>query len=150
MNENSYPYDQSQASRYTFVSIGKKRIIKQVVFAHTGIQNIVNVGFGDLMSDGSIYDKANSNNGDIIKVLTTIVHILKDFTTKFPDVEIFFSGSTPERTKLYTRILRSYYSSFSKEFNINALIRKGDHYTKVPFDPTIDPKFQGFIIKRIH
>jgi hypothetical protein len=151
MKDNSYyPYDQSQASRYTFVSIGKKRIIKQVVFTHTGIQNVINIGFGDLLPDGSIYDKANSNNGDIVKVLTTIIHILIDFTSKYPHMEIFFSGSTSERTKLYTRILKSYYASFSKEFIINGLIKKSGGYIKIPFDPKADLKFQGFIVKRIY
>jgi len=71
--------------------------------------NIVNMGFGDVLPDGSIDDKANSNNGDIVKVLGTIVQIMIDFTNKFPDLEIFFTGSTPERSKLYFRIIRTHY-----------------------------------------
>jgi hypothetical protein len=150
MNDNSYPYDQNQSSRYTFTSIGKKRILKQVVFTHTGIRNIVNMGFGDVLPDGSVDDKANSNNGDIVRVLATTVQVLIDFTSKFPDLEIFFAGSTQERTKLYTRILRTYHVSFSKEFIINALIKEGETYSQLPFEPKADLKFVGFLIKRIH
>jgi len=150
MKDNTYPYDHAQASRYTFTSIGKKRIAKEVVFTHTGIRNIVNMGFGDLLPDGSIDDKANSNNGDIVRVLATIVQILIDFTSKFPNTEIFFSGSTQERTKLYTRILRTYYASFNKEFTINVLIKERDGYSELPFEPKADLKFLGFLIKRIH
>ena len=150
MKDSTYPYDHVQASRYTFTSIGKKRIAKEVVFTHTGIRNIVNMGFGDLLPDGSIDDKANSNNGDIVRVLATIVQILIDFTSKFPNTEIFFSGSTQERTKLYTRILRTYYASFNKEFTINVLIKERDGYSELPFEPKADLKFLGFLIKRIH
>jgi hypothetical protein len=64
MKDKSYPYDQTQGSRYTFTSVGKKRIVKQVIFTPTGIRNIINMGFGDIMPDGSIDDTANSNNGD--------------------------------------------------------------------------------------
>ncbi|HTI07638.1 MAG TPA: hypothetical protein VL832_03745 [Puia sp.] len=151
MKDNPYyPYDRTQASRYTFTSIGKKRINKEVVFTHTGIRDIVNMGFGDILPDGSIDDKANSNNGDIVRVLSTIVHILIDFTSRFPNKEIFFSGSTQERTKLYARILRTYYASFRKQFIINVLIKEGETYTELPFEPKADLKFHGFIIKRIY
>ena len=70
-NNPFYPYDHPYSSQYTFISIGKKRILKAVDFSHTGIRNIVNLGFGDLLDDGTIDYKANSNNGDIVKVLST-------------------------------------------------------------------------------
>jgi hypothetical protein len=149
VKDNTYPYDQTQASRYTFTSIGKKRIDKEVVFTHTGIRNIVNMGFGDVLPDGSIDDKANSNNGDIVRVLATMVQVLIDFTSKFPDTEIFFSGSTQERTKLYTRIVRTYYASLNKQFIINVLIKDGAGYAELPFEPKADLKFLGFLVKRI-
>lgn len=100
------------------------------------------------MPDGSIDDKANSNNGDIVRVLATVVEILKDFTSKYPHSEVFFSGSTQERTRLYTRILRTYYYDFSKQFNIRGVILEDDHYTLLSFEPKADLKFEGFIIQR--
>jgi hypothetical protein len=54
MQLNSYPFV-TQGGLYTFTSIGKKRIVKQVRFKPTGIRNIFNLGFGDLMPDGSFY-----------------------------------------------------------------------------------------------
>lgn len=102
------------------------------------------------MPDGSIDDKANSNNGDIVRVLATTVQILIDFTSKFPDTDIFFTGSTQERTRLYTRILRTYYAAFNKEFIINVLIREDEGFTELPFEPKADIRFHGFLIKRIH
>ena len=107
------------------------------------------MGFGDLLPNGSIDDKANSNNGDIVRVLATMVQILIDFTSKFPDTEVFFSGSTQERTKLYTRILRTYYVSFNKQFTINVLIEDGAGYAELPFEAKADLKLLGFLVKRI-
>ena len=149
VKDNTYPYDQTQASRYTFTSIGKKRIVKEVVFTHTGTRNIFNIGFGDVLPDGSLDDRANSNNGDIVRVLGTMFQILIDFTSKFPDTEIFFSGRTQERTKLYTRILRTYYTSFNKQFFINVLIEDGADYAELPFEPKADLNCLGFLVKRI-
>jgi hypothetical protein len=36
--------------------------------------NLYNLGFGDLLPDGKIDDKVTSNNGDIIKVLSTVIY----------------------------------------------------------------------------
>ena len=148
MKDNTYPFNRELASRYTFTSIGKKKISKEVVFTHTGIRNIVNMGFGDVLPDGSIDDKADSNNGDIVRVLATIVQILIDFTVKFPDAEIFFAGSTLDRTRLYARILKNYYPLFSKDFIINGIIREGDQLSELPFEPKANVRFVGFLIRK--
>lgn len=150
MQNKTYPFVPLQGSRYTFTSIGKKRIVKQVIFTPTGNRGIFNLGFGDIMPDGSIDDKANSNNGDIVSVLATVVEILKDFTSKHPLAEVFFTGSTQERTRLYTRILKTYYGNFSKQFKVTGLIPERDHYILLPFEPKADLRFLGFIIQRIH
>jgi len=57
-----------------------------------------------LTPDGSIDDTVKSNNGDILKVLATVVQIARIFISQFPNAEIFFIGSTDERTRLYARI----------------------------------------------
>lgn len=130
-----YPYEQIQSTRYTFFSIGKMRIEKIVDFILYGIQNIVNLGFGDLRSDGTIDDLVTSNNGDIVKVLATIVEILKDYTSQHPDALVFFKGSTEERNKLYYRILKTYHTQFKTEFNLYGLVGKGGKYNPIIFDP---------------
>ena len=75
MGQQPYPYTRKISFRYTFVSKGKMRIEKSVVFAPTPVKNIFNLGFGDLLNDGTIDDTANSNNGDLIKVLATVIQI---------------------------------------------------------------------------
>ena len=148
MTRVSYPYEQTDSWRYIFVSVGNRKIEKVVDFV-TIEGNMVNLGFGDLLPDGSINDKANSNNGDIIKVLATIIEILKDFTIQYPFVQIVFRGSTPERTKLYGRILRTYYPIFMKEFEIAAVLLIDGRVKVLPYDPKAQENYLAFLIKRI-
>jgi hypothetical protein len=84
-----YSYKHPSARRYVFISVGKKRIEKVVDFVPLKAKNIMNFGFGDLMDDGSINYKANSNNGDILKVLATVVDIMRHFTSRHPEIIIF-------------------------------------------------------------
>ena len=148
MTHISYPYEKIESWRYIFVSVGKRKIEKVVDFvAIEG--NLVNLGFGDLLPDGSIDDKANSNNGDIIKVLATIIDILKDFTMEYPFVQIVFRGSTPERTKLYGRILQTYYPIFMREFEIAAFLLVDGRVKVLPYDPKAQQNYLAFLIKRI-
>ncbi len=76
-------------------------------FTPLALKKIYNLGFEDLLASGKIDDKANSNNGDIIKVLSTVILIIKDFTEENPEAKIAFSGSPKERTALYQRILKA-------------------------------------------
>jgi hypothetical protein len=144
----SYPYEQVFTSRYLFTSIGKRNIEKVVEFTPTGIRNIMNLGFGDLLPDGSIDDTVHSNNGDIIKVLSTVVSIVADYTSHFPSIEILFMGSTDGRTRLYARILRTYYGTFNKQFIIQGIVRDGDTYEEKPFTPDITEIPTAFLIRK--
>lgn len=106
------------------------------------------MGFGDLMADGSVNDSSNSNNGDIVKVMATVVAIANDFITLNPSATIAFTGSTAERTSLYHRILKTYFEIFSKEFLITALNEKSGILTEVLLDPKTKDPYVTFFIKR--
>lgn len=49
----------------------------------------MNLGFGDLSSNDSVSDTVNPNNGDIEKILATVIAIIKEFTAEYPQVLIF-------------------------------------------------------------
>ena len=149
MKEEAYPYDQTKVNNYFFISVGKRRIVKHVAFTPIGVGNLVNMGFGDMLPGGAVNDKTNSNNGDMVRVLATMVQILLDFTARSPDTEVFFIGSTDERTKLYSRIIRTYYRTFSKNFRINVLVAEGINLIEIPFESGANMEFFGFLIKRI-
>jgi hypothetical protein len=148
MTQIAYAYENPAVTRYTFISTGKKRIQKVVEFSDVGMKNTFNLGFGDLLPDGTIDDLANSNNGDIVKILATVVSIVKDFTVNNPGAYIAFAGSTEERLRLYARILKSYYSVFNKDFTLSGLVKAGERYKVIPFDSARADEYEVFIIKR--
>lgn len=150
MKHNTYSYLRSTPTRYFFISIGKRRIVKVVDFIPTARKNIVNMGFGDLQPDGSINDSISSNNGDLIKVLSTVIDIFRDFTIKNPDIEIFFIGSTAERTRLYGRILKTHYEEFRKNYIISIIAKSRNGFERIDFDPNVSIEYLGFLIKRIN
>jgi hypothetical protein len=148
MNKEPYLYNKEFSTRYRFFSIGKKPVEKIVEFTPLAIENIFNLGFGDLLPDGSIDDKANSNNGDIIKVLSTIIYIIKDFTEENPELKIVFRGSTKERTALYQRIIKTHLDTFRKEFLITALEGPANSPKETPFDTEYTESYLAFFVKR--
>jgi hypothetical protein len=148
MSHIPYPFEQIHATRYRFFSLGRNKIEKIVDFVPLKPKDLVNLGFGDLLPDGSIDDKIASNNGDIRRVLATVVMILKHFTAQRPDAIIYFSGSTPERTRLYTRILKIYYAEFTKEFTIYGVVGTRQDHQRSLFDPRAQLNYFGFLIKR--
>ena len=149
MNHPPYLFTRVHSEWYTFTSQGKQRIEKGVSFTATDIAGLYNIGFGDVLTDGGIDDMATSNNGDIVKVMATVVQILRAFTAEFPAVKVIFVGSTEERTRLYRRILRTYYNNFSEEFIITGSILQGNAYVEIPFDPAATIEYHAFFIKRI-
>lgn len=148
MSKTPYLYNKEGITRYRFVSKRRMNIEKFVEFSPLAIPGFYNLGFGDVTANGSISDQSVSNNGDIIQVLSTVIHIIKDFTLEKPDVRISFMGSTVLRTAVYQQILKSYYPEFKKDFLITT-IREFDHQLEeVPFDPSYSGKYKAFIIQR--
>ena len=148
MNKTPYLYNREVSTRYRFLSTGRRPVEKIVQFTPLDLKNIYNLGFGDLLADGEIDDKANSNNGDIIKVLSTVINIIKDFTEENPESKIAFRGSTKERTALYQRILKTYLDTFRKEFLITALEGPANSPRETAFDPGYKEPYLAFFVKR--
>jgi len=151
MGTPPYKYQKQNQVSYSFVSKGRQgEITKIVQFSPTTIKGIFNLAFGDLLPDGNIDDKANSNNGDMIKVLGTVIEIVKEFTSVNFNLKIIFAGSTTERTKLYYRILKNYRQLFEKDFLLYALIKTGDRkYEEIPFKELNEKStYIAFFIKR--
>lgn len=149
MNLSSYPFSLTAATRYIFISEGKQNIEKAVEFTQLKISTTYNIAFGDTLPDGSIDDMANSNNDDIVKVLATVVKIMEDFLDRFPESTVFFAGSTQERTMLYRRIIKTYYSLFKEKFEIDGVIISEEELRQVAFEPTKNINYNAFLIGRI-
>lgn len=151
MGTPAYKYEKGNLKSYSFTSKGCKGAIAKIVeFTPTSQKGIFNLAFGDLLLDGSIDDESNSNNGDMIKVLSTVIEIVKDFTKDSTGLKIVFAGSTIQRTRLYHRILKNYRQLFEKEFVLTVLVEVGNKkYLELPFSELEEKsRYIGFFKKR--
>ena len=149
MNNPPYEYNKVHAYRYIFESTGKRTITKVVEFSSTEMIHVYNLAFGDLLPNDEIDDTVISNNGDIIKIFATVIDILQDFTWCNPSFIILFMGSTPLRTLLYKRILKTYYQSIRTQFSILGVIATELGPIEVPFDMNSTDSYFAFLVKRI-
>lgn len=130
-------------SVFDFVSTGKRGAIpKRILFTETEWGNVYNLAFGDVGDDGEIDDHSNSGNGDRNNVLATVAKVVRDYTQRYPDRWLLFSGSTPGRTRLYRMAIGLHFEELSKQFEIYADV--GGNI--VPF--TRDLEIEYFLVKR--
>lgn len=108
---------------YEFISEGPKgRIRKIVEYTPTTIENVYNLAFGDYDDTiGGINDKIITNNGDSQKILATVASTVYAFTGKYSEAEIYATGSTAARTRLYRMGLTHNLIEISKDFFVFGL-----------------------------
>ncbi|MCU0470045.1 MAG: hypothetical protein MUF58_15730 [Arcicella sp.] len=103
MEKPSYAFQISENHEYYFFeSIGKTNIQKIVVFQPSEVNpDIVELAFGNLKTDLSIDVFAVDDNEDMPIVISTVITTIFDYLEYYPEKTIYFSGSTPSRTRLY-------------------------------------------------
>jgi hypothetical protein len=101
---------------YFFESNGEKAVNKAIVFMPiSNSSKMVELVFGDIKNDNSIDFYSASENNDLIDIISTVIESLKIYLTKFPDMTVYFRGSTPSRTRLYR-------AAIAKNLDTNELI----------------------------
>lgn len=79
-------YSDTRKIQYLFESKGEKSIIKAIEYTPVAKRDgkvIYNLGFGDYNEeDGNILDDANSNNGDMRRVFSTVLNTIPKFSKK--------------------------------------------------------------------
>jgi hypothetical protein len=145
MNQPTYNVVYSQSEKqYTFKSIGKHGNILKVVKFIEFQYNVYNLGFGDFdPSKKQVDDTIVTNNGDMTKVLATIVSIIAEFLSANPVAHVFFEGSTKSRTRLYQIAINRYYDEFSQTFEIFGL--DGDKFETFKKNKS----YESFLIRKM-
>jgi len=135
------------ALEFKFISDGPKgRIQKIVQFNETDNQDIYNLSFGDMMPDGMVNDCVKNDNKDRNKILATVAAAVYEFTAHYTDKFVFFTGSSPGRTRLYRMALTANFDELNGDFEIyGVILMKGLYFVK-PFIKGVD--YFGFLIKR--
>lgn len=131
-------------THFEFTSVGLNGAIKKIVeFQTTSFSNLFNLAFGDKDSiTGEIDDLAISNNGDMQKVLGTVVAALYIFFDKNPEAIVYATGSTPARTRLYRMGITKFYNDIQRDFYLYGRIGN-QLYT---FETAVE--YEGFVALR--
>lgn len=145
-NYDRYPCVDISSSKkiFEFISIGPQgNIRKTIKFQKIASQNVYNLVFGNLNSDGSIDDLTINNNNDRDKILFTIAGTVFDFTQQYPDSYVFFRGSTKGRTRLYRMAITVNFEILSLTFDIWGFDNEGNIE---PFHRSKD--YDAFLVRR--
>lgn len=119
MNQPTYKIQVNEENTYSFISVGRRGLILKVVRFDEIEPDIFNLGFGDFdFEKQTLSDSIVSDNGDMEKILATVVSILSDFLQNNPKFSVFIVGSTVSRTRLYQIAINRYYEDFKVDFEI--------------------------------
>ncbi|MDR6809504.1 hypothetical protein J2Y45_006639 [Dyadobacter sp. BE34] len=141
MKEKFYPFRVSEDYlSYYFESRSEERTIHKAIELVKIDENTYNLALGDLGDDGSLNDSVVSNNGDMHKVLATVSQIIVTFFGMYRDRRIYFTGSSPSRTRLYRLILSREQANWSEIFEIKGIL-KGE-----PFNYQSGVDYEAFVI----
>ncbi len=144
MNLPAYRVQRINPLIFTFISKGKKGEITKVVRYDLIDGDVFNLGFGDLASElFDLDDSVNSNNGDIVKVVATVIQTLPLFFEKYPDKVVLFSGSDQRRTDFYSRIIVMHHLEFK-----NGYIIKGVTFDNEIKEVRAKVQYQYFIVEK--
>lgn len=135
------------ALEFKFVSDGPKGQVQKVVqFIETNDSAVFNLAFGDLTPVGQVDDQVKNDNKDRNKILATVAAAVYEFTARYPDKHIFFTGSTSERTRLYRMAITINLAELVCDFEIYGVILINCVYHVESFMKGKD--YFGFLIKR--
>jgi hypothetical protein len=113
---------------FEFISTGSKGSIVKVI-KYTKISDdplVYNLGFGDKnLTYETIDDRAVTNNGDTDKVLATVAFTIYVFYKEYPNANVYLSGSTASRTRLYQININKFYTYISRDFIIYGELEQG-------------------------
>ena len=134
---------------FTFISHGRHGdLVKIVSFEEVlWLENTFNLSLGTMLSNGEGDFETISNNGDRNKVLATVVRIVNKFIEKYPEANIYLTGSDARRTLLYQRAIAYGYYELSQTFSIYGDTASDVEETEFePFDNT--KNYSGFLIRK--
>ena len=132
------------ASLFEFTSSGPKGDIKKIVqFEETASKYIWFLSFGNINEDGTLDDTTINDNKDRDKILYTVAKIVFDFTEKYPDRYIFFTGSSLGRIRLYRMVITLKFEELTKMFMIWGIDKNGK-----PGQFEKNQEYYAFFVKR--
>jgi hypothetical protein len=112
--------------KYFFNSVGNETIEKVVIYQHLSVSLLIEIGipsqmevynlaFGDKVAGTNDFsDKVTSDNGDMDIVLSTVADTTFYFWQKYPNANLFLTGSCKIRTYLYKKKIERYWDEINE------------------------------------
>lgn len=141
-----YQYStEDQLLFFEFESVGIKGTVKKLVqYSEMSISGFYNLGFGDFNEEtNEIDDEIVTNNGDGLKVLSTVVSTLYAFTGKYPEANIFATGSNEARTRLYRMGITNNLEELKQDFLVFGM-KKDETFEEF----IVGEDYIGFLVTR--
>ena len=106
MIKDNYPLLTEPMHRmYKFKSIGTQGVVEKIIIFQKIGGTRYNLSFGDF-KDGRIDDEVITNNGDLVKVISTVAQSVYVFFEHYPDASIEIEGVDDKRKRLYNTIFQ--------------------------------------------
>ncbi|SDG12809.1 hypothetical protein SAMN04487996_115123 [Dyadobacter soli] len=128
--------------RFDYVSIGSTIIEKAIIFYELDVPFLYSLLLGDIEEDGSISAESRSNNGDMIKNLTTVYRTIEQFLNNNPRALVAFQGNTAAKTRLYRIAISKYLDRFLDRYLIWGV--RCDNGRHEPFQ--INQSYRAFFV----
>jgi hypothetical protein len=142
VNQKFYPLTASADSlTFTFQSLSTDKTVQKEIQFIKITDKLYNLAFGDLQMNDEIDDLVVTNNKDTELVLATVIQAIQAFLQSYSQNAVYFTGSTPSRTRLYRIILNREYVNWCDVFEVYGVL--GDKI--VPFETNV--RFKAFIVK---
>jgi len=109
---------------FAFESIGPRGRIAKIVVFDLVEGNVWNLGFGD-RHDGDWDDEAISNNGDLVRVISTVAQAALQFSDRWPERRILISPVDEKRKRLYNTIFKRRHHEILQTFEVVGLTAQG-------------------------
>lgn len=150
MNRDFYTdiHFSSANNAYLFSSTGPRgNVPKIVIFQKLSQADVFNLFLSDYCGNNIADDQHITNNGDMPKVLATVVHIIHKFTEERPGSQIVITGSDTVRKRLYARILFNNHEALQKAYDVSCTDSFDIPYE--PYEPTDKNRVPySFLIRR--
>jgi hypothetical protein len=137
-------YSNQNSTEFFFESIGSKGIINKVIaFQETSFTGIYNLALGDVNTlTNEVDDAVVTDNGDTEKVLATIFQIVSHYFSLYPHHQIYFSGNSPARNRLYRIAINHSFRELDLAFEMFGVMNN----ELEPFVPNLP--YHAFLIRK--
>lgn len=145
MDLEFYPLEIKNHYRlFEFESVSEKKCItKRVIISPIpGSGGLYNFALVDVLEDNINSDVEISNNADMPKVMSTVIHCLLRFLDHYPFAAVHIEGNSPARNRLYRAVIGRKISKVENFLEIYGIAGSDIE----PFQ--VNAKYDGFLIKR--